>query len=115
MGIGRDRSDKNANKAQTQAYKYLLLPLLHVADRDDDAEAADTRGSIDEDRIARYETQRAADVKAYIAALDPQHRPTLKSVLALDVEATGKDVAMALHAPGGLELAQTHLQPKETP
>jgi hypothetical protein len=37
-GIGRDRSDKGANKAQTQAYKYLLLHLFCIADTKDDSD-----------------------------------------------------------------------------
>jgi len=37
-GIGRDRTDKGANKAQTQAFKYLLLHLLSIADKADDAD-----------------------------------------------------------------------------
>lgn len=37
-GIGRDRADKGANKAQTQAFKYLLLHLLSIADKADDAD-----------------------------------------------------------------------------
>lgn len=37
-GVGRDKSDKGANKAQTQAYKYLLLHVLCVADGKDDAD-----------------------------------------------------------------------------
>lgn len=37
-GIGRDRADKGSNKAQTQAYKYLLLHLLCVADAADDTD-----------------------------------------------------------------------------
>lgn len=43
FGIGRDRTDKGANKAQTQAFKYLLLHLLCIADRKDDAEQHDYR------------------------------------------------------------------------
>ena len=27
VGIARDKSDKGSNKAQTQAYKYLLMPV----------------------------------------------------------------------------------------
>lgn len=38
-GVGRDRSDKGANKAQTQSLKYLLIPLLMIADGKDDADA----------------------------------------------------------------------------
>jgi len=37
-GIGRDRSDKGMNKAQTQAFKYLLLGLFCVSDKADDAD-----------------------------------------------------------------------------
>jgi hypothetical protein len=40
-GIGRDHTDKGANKAQTQAYKYLLLHLLCIADVRDDADGKD--------------------------------------------------------------------------
>lgn len=37
-GVGRDNVDKGVNKAQSQAFKYLLLPLLGVADKKDDAD-----------------------------------------------------------------------------
>lgn len=37
-GIGRDRSDKGANKGQTQAFKYLLLHLFCIADGKDDSD-----------------------------------------------------------------------------
>ena len=39
IGIGRDNSDKGANKAATQAYKYLLLHLFAIGDRTDDSDA----------------------------------------------------------------------------
>lgn len=38
VGIGRDNSDKGANKAMTQAYKYLLLDLFAISDASDDAD-----------------------------------------------------------------------------
>jgi antitoxin component of RelBE/YafQ-DinJ toxin-antitoxin module len=41
IGIGRDSADKGANKAMTQAYKYLLLDLLCIADKGDDSDGAD--------------------------------------------------------------------------
>ena len=41
VGIGRDNSDKGANKAATQAWKYLLLQLFAIADRTEDSDAAD--------------------------------------------------------------------------
>jgi hypothetical protein len=38
IGIGRDNSDKGYNKAQTQAYKNLLLRLLCIGDPQDDGD-----------------------------------------------------------------------------
>jgi hypothetical protein len=38
VGIGRDNSDKSANKAMTQAFKYLLLQVLCISDAKDDAD-----------------------------------------------------------------------------
>ncbi len=36
--IGRDNSDKGANKAMTQAFKYALLPTLCISDAKDDGD-----------------------------------------------------------------------------
>jgi hypothetical protein len=36
FGHGRDNSDKGTNKAQTQAFKYLLLPIWLISDPADD-------------------------------------------------------------------------------
>lgn len=38
VGIGRDNSDKGSNKAQTQAFKYLLMELFAIGDKDDDGD-----------------------------------------------------------------------------
>jgi len=38
LAIGRDNSDKGANKALTQAYKYALLQALSISDAKDDAD-----------------------------------------------------------------------------
>jgi hypothetical protein len=38
VGIGRDNADKGANKAMTQAFKYLLLQVLCISDAKDDAD-----------------------------------------------------------------------------
>ena len=47
LAIGRDNSDKGANKCMTQAFKYLLLQLLCVSDSKDDGDqqsvSADSR------------------------------------------------------------------------
>lgn len=37
-GVGRDNSDKGANKAHSQAYKYLLQTLFCIADKADDSD-----------------------------------------------------------------------------
>lgn len=59
-GIGRDRSDKGANKAQTQAFKYLLLHLLCIADGKDDSDGV----TYEHDRV---------EVVAWNAAMAKQH------------------------------------------
>jgi len=41
IGIGRDNSDKGANKAQSQAYKYALLQIFAISDRNDDSDGID--------------------------------------------------------------------------
>ena len=38
VGIGRDNSDKGANKAMTQAFKYALIQTLCIADQKDDTD-----------------------------------------------------------------------------
>lgn len=40
LGIGRDNSDKGANKALTQTFKYALLQVLAIADAKDDADGS---------------------------------------------------------------------------
>lgn len=41
IGIGHDSGDKGSNKAMSQAYKYLWLDLLCIADTKDDSDGAD--------------------------------------------------------------------------
>jgi hypothetical protein len=52
IGIGRDNSDKGANKAQSQAFKYLLLQLLCISDEKDDADGDENRSLADPDPIS---------------------------------------------------------------
>lgn len=40
LAIGRDNSDKGANKCMTQAFKYALLQTLCVSDAKDDADGS---------------------------------------------------------------------------
>lgn len=48
FGIGRDHTDKGANKAQTQAFKYLIMHLFCVSDPKDDGDAHDYTDAPDE-------------------------------------------------------------------
>lgn len=38
LGIGRDNSDKGANKARSMAYKYMLTEVFCIGDKKDDAD-----------------------------------------------------------------------------
>lgn len=57
LAIGRDNSDKGANKCLTQAYKYALLQALSISDAKDDADGttheadAATRPTISRDEM----------------------------------------------------------------
>jgi ERF superfamily len=73
VGIGRDNSDKGANKAMTQSLKYALLDTLMVADAKDDADgqthAADAApappdGWEDADECAKAHAELARRIKA---------------------------------------------------
>lgn len=66
-GIGRDRADKGANKAQTQAFKYLLLHLFCIADKADDADGQTYEHERAESEPAADETHR----QAALAAIEP--------------------------------------------
>ena len=58
-GVGRDNSDKGANKAHTQALKYLLLSLFLVADKADDADSIATPNLTSQlDRAPRHHQER---------------------------------------------------------
>ena len=45
QGVGRDHTDKGANKAQTQAFKYMLMALFCIADAKDDGDSHDLSGA----------------------------------------------------------------------
>ena len=65
IGIGRDNSDKGANKAMTQAWKYCLLQLLCIADQDDDADGTHQPAQVVRPIVARPELEaRVARAKA---------------------------------------------------
>ena len=78
LAIGRDNSDKGANKAMTQAFKYALLQVLCISDKKDDGDqashATDARPE-DPNReafeilgtlIAEHGPKDAAEIKVYL-------------------------------------------------
>jgi hypothetical protein len=65
-GVGRDKVDRGANKAATQAYKYLVLQLFGIADKDDDSDGL----SYEHDRVENTLTPSQA-VHARLKAIDP--------------------------------------------
>ncbi len=71
-GIGRDRADKGANKAQTQAFKYLLLHLLSIADKADDADGLTYEHERDESR-------RSVGTRSPRGAGSPQPAPSVNT------------------------------------
>ena len=104
-GIGRDRADKGANKAMTQAFKYLLLDVLCIADTKDDSDGQ----TYEHDRHERpAEPERVAlpaDLSVRLDALPPEAQerlsawasragePNIRSVPAAWVDAVERAVA----------------------
>lgn len=50
IGIGRDNADKGANKAMSQATKYLYLELFCISDKKDETEAQDYAQHVADER-----------------------------------------------------------------
>ena len=79
-GIGRDHTDKGATKAQTQAYKYLLLDLFCIADAHDDADGADYSGSErDEPREPTVDERDTDALLARLKALPDDRQEAVKT------------------------------------
>ncbi len=76
VGIGRDGSDKGANKAMTQALKYALLQVLMIGDRADDADGttveAETAETVTAEEVERREA--AMRLLDEIKSLDDEGR-----------------------------------------
>lgn len=51
IGIGHDSSDKGANKAMSQATKYLYLELFCISDKKDETEAQDYSHGVQTDPV----------------------------------------------------------------
>jgi hypothetical protein len=81
-GIGRDNSDKGANKAMSQAFKYALLQTLCIADGKDDgdqhthvADEGSTRNAPRSEATEHLTDAQITQVKAWFE-LDPNNVKT---------------------------------------
>jgi hypothetical protein len=74
IGIGRDGSDKGANKALTQAYKYALIQTLCIADARDDADGETSQAGATESATR----QAIDDLTARIKSLSPDVAASFK-------------------------------------
>lgn len=78
-GVGRDHTDKGANKAQTQAFKYLLMHLLCIADSKDDVDGHDYSGSERDAPRQRTPDEQATDrLMERLTGLDDNAKPVIK-------------------------------------
>lgn len=99
-GVGRDRSDKGSNKAQTQALKYLLLPLLLIADKKDDADGL----TYESDRAPDHQaatTEQVAEFHETLNRLGDDQKAALKAWFSRNripkvEKATGEQAARAI-------------------
>ena len=80
IAIGRDNSDKGANKALTQSFKYALLQVLCISDRKDDGDGSthEADAHSDVDPLADESMKALADL---IRSIDDADQLTLKSHL----------------------------------
>lgn len=79
-GIGRDNSDKGANKAMTQAFKYLLLQVLCISDAKDDGDAQTHEADARAPRALKTAARREAEaVYDRLLALDLPGRDAFKA------------------------------------
>lgn len=79
VGIGRDNSDKSANKAMTQAFKYLLLQVFCISDAKDDGDGTTVEA---DGRSAEPHplSERVAAAVAAMKALDDLGRQHLREL-----------------------------------
>ena len=85
VGIGRDNADKGANKAMSQAFKYLLLQLLCISDTADDTDGqtheADAPPTFSAEAVELYRECKALTgeqreaLRAFAAAQEKQISP----------------------------------------
>lgn len=80
VGIGRDHTDKQSTKAQTQAFKYLLMELFCVSDADDDADGHDYSNAERDEPVERPGHLQVMDRVVAAAKADPDIGVALKAL-----------------------------------
>ena len=78
VGIGRDNSDKGANKAMSQAFKYLLLQVLCISDAKDDADGSTFEADAHYEEPEHPLADRVRAVMAEIGTLDADGKSAMK-------------------------------------
>jgi len=92
IGIGRDNSDKGANKAMTQALKYALLQVFQIGDKASDADGTSTEADATVNRtLADIEIRR--DLQKRAMALQPEQRDSLIAQLKTEGVPSFKDMS----------------------
>lgn len=83
LAIGRDNSDKGANKAMTQAFKYALLQVLCISDKKDDGDSSTHEADARPEPIAPDPAAEEAmhDLGERIRSLPDSIRDTVQSNL----------------------------------
>lgn len=96
IGVGHDGSDKGANKAASQAFKYLLLHLFCISDAKDDSDSADySKGVRDEPTFVKTAGMHAfdrvagqpAETQAALRALKTDERFKDRKLVVKDLDA----------------------------
>lgn len=70
FAIGRDNSDKGANKCMTQAFKYALLQTFMIADEKDDGDKQSQEADYSASRAENGNPYRRSTLRADITAAD---------------------------------------------
>lgn len=78
LAIGRDNSDKGANKCLTQAFKYALLQALCISDAKDDADGSTHEADAQSGEDPAVPGLRTS-IEAAIAKLNDEQRSALKA------------------------------------
>ena len=101
IGIGRDNSDKGANKALTQSYKYALIETYCISDSTADADGQS------------HERDAAAKVDPVAPAAKADFDKLVALIKATDPAGESEKLASHIHGKFGQSLQMTHEQVKE--